>query len=82
MPIIRVVVGKEAERQQDFYVHKGLICGRSDFSKNTMKEYWLEADERKVSLIEETPDVFALYLELLYVSLLAVLAVLVLTQSD
>jgi hypothetical protein len=69
---IRVVVGGEA-KNQTFSVHEGLICSRSDFFKNAMKEPWLEAEERKVSLAEEEPDVFALYLELLYVSLSAVL---------
>jgi len=32
-----------------------------------MKEPWKEAEEHKVTLAEEEPAVFALYLELLYV---------------
>jgi len=56
--------------KKDFYVHEGLICNRSDFFKNAMKEPWLELEERRVTLAEEEPDVFALYLELLYVILL------------
>jgi hypothetical protein len=33
-----------------------------------MKEHWKEAEEHKVTLSEAEPDVFALCLELLYVS--------------
>ncbi|KAF2827442.1 hypothetical protein CC86DRAFT_264582, partial [Ophiobolus disseminans] len=65
--IICVIVGSEV-KIQEFLVHEGLICGRSDFFKNAPKEPWVEANERKVMLAEEDPDIFALYLELLYTS--------------
>ncbi|KAH3910772.1 hypothetical protein HBI56_188370 [Parastagonospora nodorum] len=68
-PIIRVIVG-EAELPREFFVHKRLICARSEFFKNAMKEPWKEAEEHKVTLSEAEPDIFALYLELLYTDLL------------
>jgi hypothetical protein len=33
-----------------------------------MKEPWKESEERKVTLLEEYPETFARYMELLYVS--------------
>jgi hypothetical protein len=64
---IRVNVGQEPGNKH-FFVHQHLICPRSEFFKNAMKEEWKEAQERKVNLSEDEPDTFALYLELLYVS--------------
>jgi hypothetical protein len=66
-PSIRVNVG-QAPDDKDYFVHQDLICPRSEFFKNAMKEPWKEAQERKVDLSEEDPGTFALYLELLYVS--------------
>lgn len=65
--MIRVVVG-EAEETKEFHVHEGIICPRSGFFAKAMTEPWSEADERKVTLSAEEPNVFSLYLQLLYVS--------------
>lgn len=48
-PSVHVTVGQEPD-QKEFVVHEGLICPRSDFSMNAMKEPWQEAQERKVEL--------------------------------
>jgi hypothetical protein len=62
-------VGKDAAGgAEDFFVHEALICPQSDVFKNAMKESWLEAQERKVNLPEEKPEIFKPYLDLLYVS--------------
>lgn len=69
-PMIRVLVGNE-EVPKEFHVHEALICSRSDFFKNALKKPWLEAEEWKVTLAKEEPEIFSLYLKFLYVSLYA-----------
>jgi hypothetical protein len=66
-PMIRVLVGNEEVRKES-NIHQDLICSRSNFFKNALKKPWLEANERKVTLAEEEPEIFSLYLKLLYVS--------------
>ncbi|KAF1843927.1 uncharacterized protein K460DRAFT_267613, partial [Cucurbitaria berberidis CBS 394.84] len=66
-PAIRVIVGEHPEAK-DFFVHEALICPRSEFFENAMKENWKEGEEHKVTLAKEEPAVFELYLELLYLS--------------
>jgi hypothetical protein len=53
-PAIRVLVGKDPCAKEVF-VHQDLICGRSIFFDNTMREPWKEADERKVTLSTSIP---------------------------
>ncbi len=66
-PCVRVLVGP-ASHQQEFFVHQSLICGRSEFFSNAMSGHWKETVNREVPLPEDEPDIFALYLKLLYVS--------------
>lgn len=63
--IVRVLVGEEA---CEFFVHQDLVCPRSRFFSNALKEPWQEAKERKVTLMEEDANISAVYLALLYVS--------------
>ncbi|KAJ8115592.1 hypothetical protein OPT61_g2802 [Boeremia exigua] len=65
-PSIRVIVGPEGSHQKEFFVHQALICGRSEFFSKAMSGQWKEAASREVPLPEDEPDVFALYLKLLY----------------
>lgn len=66
-PVIRVVVGEDPITKE-FGVHEGLICARSHFFKNAMTEPWKEVEDCKITLACEEPEIFTLYLELLYVS--------------
>jgi hypothetical protein len=65
-PSVRVNVGSSPD-DKVFFVHQDLICSRSGFFENAMKESEKEVPEPKVDLSEEKPDTFALYLELIYV---------------
>lgn len=66
-PSVRVLVGTEKPCAREFFAHEALICQRSRFFANAMNGSWIESDERKVPLPEDEPDVFALYLKVLYV---------------
>ncbi|KAF2470511.1 uncharacterized protein BDR25DRAFT_369738 [Lindgomyces ingoldianus] len=62
---IKVVVGAENE-QQEFFVHEGLICPRSQCFEKAMSGKWHESDKKEITLCTAEPATFALYNELLY----------------
>jgi hypothetical protein len=66
MSVITVLVG-EGEAQKSFIVHKELICTRSEFFRVSMKEVWNQGKEGVIPLPEDDPQVFALYVQSLYV---------------
>ncbi|KAH6010119.1 hypothetical protein HBI67_171860 [Parastagonospora nodorum] len=68
---IRVFVGSQPNFEE-FSVHEGLICPRSEFFCNSVKGPWKESEERTVNLSENEPDVFRVYLKYLYTGTLAV----------
>ncbi|KAF2868938.1 hypothetical protein BDV95DRAFT_577969 [Massariosphaeria phaeospora] len=50
----------------EFCVHENLICTRSAFFRKAMNGTWKESEEKYVELPEDEPDIFRLYVELLY----------------
>ena len=55
------------ERQRSFAVHEGLLKERSEFFTNALKpERFKEGIERVVSMPEDDPDIFAVYIQHLY----------------
>ncbi|KAF2650754.1 hypothetical protein K491DRAFT_720471 [Lophiostoma macrostomum CBS 122681] len=52
--------------QKDFVVHEGIICPRSEFFCRTMNGNWSTAKDRVVILEDADPDIFAIYLNLVY----------------
>ena len=62
---MKVIVGK-GKNEKSFFVHQGLICGRSKFFNNAINGSWSESEDRVVRLPDDTPKVFELCLELLY----------------
>jgi hypothetical protein len=67
MSAITVLVG-EGEAQESFIIHKELICSRSEFFRVSMKEVWNEGKEGVIPLPKDDPQVFAFYIQTLYVS--------------
>jgi hypothetical protein len=63
---VKVIVGKDSEKQQTFFVHEGLICARSKFFHKALNGNWTESSERLVKLPDDKPVIFELYLQLLY----------------
>ncbi|KAJ4986869.1 ankyrin repeat-containing protein [Stagonosporopsis vannaccii] len=70
-PFLRISVGGEAG-PKEFFVHQGLICQHSDFFKKAIEGPWQESEQRAVSLPADDPDVFSLYLILLYTNKLPI----------
>ncbi|CAO2656037.1 Nn.00g048400.m01.CDS01 [Neocucurbitaria sp. VM-36] len=64
-PTLKVMVGEEGN-EEDFWVHQKILTSRSEFFKRATNGQWLESDERLITLPEDRPDVFRLYLNLLY----------------
>lgn len=58
-------VGKD-DKEQVFLVDKDIICTRSGFFAKALKGGWKEADEGLVRLPEDDPQIFKLYLNLVY----------------
>ena len=58
-------VGPEGS-QQDFLLHEGIICKRSEFFRRAMNGNWSEKKARLVKLPEDDPKIFALYVNLVY----------------
>ncbi|KAM0244828.1 hypothetical protein ACHAQJ_010712 [Trichoderma viride] len=55
-----------------FSVHEHLICRNSDYFKTAMKAYWKSSTSGSVTLKEEDPEVFEVYLHWLYCETLPV----------
>lgn len=66
MSTITVLVA-EGNAQKKFVIHQDLICARSDFFRNSMKDGWKESNEGVVELPEDDPQIFGLYVQSLYV---------------
>ncbi|KAJ4365521.1 hypothetical protein N0V83_008140 [Neocucurbitaria cava] len=69
-PTLKVVVGEEGNEEK-FWVHQNILTSHSEFFKRATNGQWLESDERLVTLPEDRPDVFRLYLNLLYTKQIA-----------
>lgn len=55
-----------------FSVHENLICGNSDYFKLAMKSYWEATAKGSVTLKEEDPEIFDIYVQWLYYGTLPV----------
>ncbi|KAF1950253.1 hypothetical protein CC80DRAFT_598275 [Byssothecium circinans] len=58
---------------QTFWVHEGLLVKRSGFFKAALDGHWKESDEKTIRLPEDHPDVFGLYVAMIYMGRLYVL---------
>lgn len=67
-PTFRVSVG-EGTMKKNFYVHRGIAASRATLFKDALKGSVADADGLTVSLPEEDPEIFLLYMQTLYVSL-------------
>jgi hypothetical protein len=50
----------------DYSTPAALPCNHSVFFKNALKEWWKEGENRIVTLAADDPEIFALYLHILY----------------
>ncbi|KAF2660741.1 hypothetical protein K491DRAFT_774638 [Lophiostoma macrostomum CBS 122681] len=69
-PVVEITVG--SEKKESFCVHKNLICERSAFFANALKPEWVKANGKKIELQDDDPEIFSLYLQLLYTDKLPV----------
>ncbi|PPJ59893.1 hypothetical protein CBER1_08329 [Cercospora berteroae] len=63
--IITVAVGTN-ESPDEFRVHEDLLREHSDFFEAALNNQWKEAQERKITLPEDEPDVVDTYVQWLY----------------
>ncbi|CAK1360416.1 hypothetical protein CB0940_06468 [Cercospora beticola] len=63
--IIAVVAGQD-ERSATFHVHEDLLREHSHFFDAALNHQWKEAQERKITLPEDNPDVVDVYVQWLY----------------
>jgi hypothetical protein len=56
----------EGDKRKSFLVHKDLIVSRSDFFARALNGKWKEDDDNVVKLTEDEPEIFGLYIQLLY----------------
>lgn len=68
--MLTVVVGKEPNEKR-FLVHEGFICARSEFFRRAINGPWVERDERLIKLLEDDPEIFATYINLVYTNNIA-----------
>ncbi|KAJ4321873.1 hypothetical protein N0V94_002707 [Neodidymelliopsis sp. IMI 364377] len=50
----------------DFILPSTLIASRSEFFKNALKQCWRQDDTHAIDVYDYDPDLFALYLHILY----------------
>ncbi|KAF2234753.1 hypothetical protein EV356DRAFT_514890 [Viridothelium virens] len=60
---ITVLVGPEAQR---FVIHENALRSKSRFFEAALSKPWAEARERRVTLPDDDPEVFKLYVQWLY----------------
>lgn len=65
--MVCVEVGN-GDASEEYFIHQGLIRARSGFFDEALKGPWKESAEHKITLKEEEAAIFAVNLELLYVS--------------
>lgn len=70
-PSIEIRVGQD-EDARSFSVHKDLITSRSDFFATMFRGTWKEIEQGVVNLPEDEPDIFKLYLNILYYGIIPV----------
>ncbi|KAJ4291018.1 hypothetical protein N0V90_010214 [Kalmusia sp. IMI 367209] len=63
--VLTVAVG-ESEKKHDFVVHEELICESSEFFRKAMSGSWKESEDRVISLREDDPEIFGVYLQAVY----------------
>ncbi|GIZ37303.1 hypothetical protein CKM354_000075300 [Cercospora kikuchii] len=63
--IITLVVGQD-EESVSFHVHEDLLREHSHFFDAALKNQWKEAQERKIALPEDKPDIVDMYVQWLY----------------
>ncbi|KAF1839677.1 hypothetical protein BDW02DRAFT_539081 [Decorospora gaudefroyi] len=69
---LTVHVGPE-DSQQEFLLHEGIICARSDFFRRAMNGNWAEKTERLIKLPEDGPETFDIYVNLVYTNTISML---------
>ncbi|KAI4668738.1 uncharacterized protein J4E78_002566 [Alternaria triticimaculans] len=66
---LTVRVGPEGS-QQDFLLHEGIICKRSELFRRAINGNWPKKKDRIVKLPKDDPKIFALYVNLIYMGVL------------
>ncbi|KAF2242119.1 hypothetical protein BU26DRAFT_555820 [Trematosphaeria pertusa] len=56
----------EAPNDENFLLHEGIICSRSEFFRRAMNGNWIEKEERLVKLPRDKPELFSIYVNLVY----------------
>ncbi|KAI4921960.1 hypothetical protein J4E90_000388 [Alternaria incomplexa] len=67
-PLVTIVVGREPH-QQRFSIPEGIICARSEFFKRALNGNWAESEGRIVRFPEDNPEIFGIYMNLVYTGL-------------
>lgn len=62
-PLLKILVGKE---EKVFHVNEAFLTERSKFFKKAMNSKWLEGQTKVVRLVEDDPDIFEIYINLVY----------------
>lgn len=62
---IEIAVG-QGEETKAFVAHKNLLIHHSEFFKAALDGNWAESKDRKVTLPEEFPEYFAMFVQFLY----------------
>jgi len=66
--LVTIIVGKEPG-QQRFSIPEGVICARSEFFKRALNGNWTESEGRIVRFPEDNPEIFGIYMNLVYTGL-------------
>jgi hypothetical protein len=67
---VQIIVGRDAS-ERAFYVHESILTSRSVYFKCALSFMWRNDPTMPVTLSEDDPDMFALYVNLVYTGRLA-----------
>ncbi|KAF2660744.1 hypothetical protein K491DRAFT_711638 [Lophiostoma macrostomum CBS 122681] len=79
--IVTVTVGRD-EHTKRFLVHTSVICKRSKFFEKAMNGDWKEAQDKNIKFPEDDPEIFSIYVQLLYKGVLSTKKLLTSNTSE
>ena len=79
--VVEISVGEGGDARS-FWIYKDLICFRSPFFENALSHNWKESEDNVIRLPEDEPEIFDLYVQVLFTGKIPVGEVMSIDESE